>query len=491
MQEKEFERLVRERENQDLDFKAELPESKKLAQLVTALYNSRGGKIVLGAGDKTRELVGVKEPQKAEHRFVQVIRHWCKLDEEPRIEFVKHKNKDFIVFHCPKGRDTPYFVRGEHTPRVRIGSSNMPANKEEIARLYREGSSKSQDIYPVESASLADLNLEKVKTYLKKSKLTEQLDKDYLIELMLKEHFIVKESEEFIPTIAGILLFGKNPYLNLHHSEVKADRYVGDTRVEWLDREDLRGTLFEILEQTKRFFLKNMRTPAKVVGFKTVVRTEYPIEALREAIINALAHRDWHKQETIMIRMYNSFIEIVSPGELLRPLALEDIKKDEYVPETRNKVIAGVFNNLGIMDKRGTGFLRIRESLDKWNLPHPEFEERQGWFVIRFTNPNVEKIPKIDETGLNERQKKALEYLKTRGKITTKEYVALAKTTIITAKRDLLDLKKKKIVRFAGSPKTGYYCFFDDAVNDTVNDAVKKAGDRLAQETSQKGDENV
>jgi len=127
--EKEFEKLLEEKENKDIDFKLELPESNKVAQLVTALYNGRGGKIIIGVADETRKPVGLADAQKTENKFTQIIRHWCRLDEEPEIEFVKYKNKDFIVVHCPKGKDTPYFVRGEHTPRVRIGSSSMPANK--------------------------------------------------------------------------------------------------------------------------------------------------------------------------------------------------------------------------------------------------------------------------------------------------------------------------------------------------------------------------
>ena len=358
------------------------------------------------------------------------------------------------MIHCPKGKDTPYFVRGEHTPRVRIGSSNMPANKEEIARLYREGSSKSQDIYPVENANLDDMNLNSVENYLKKSELTKKLDKDYMIELMLKEYFVALENGKLIPTIAGILLFGKNTYLDMRHSEVKADRYVGDTRVEWLDRRDIRGTLFDIIKQTEKFFLRNMRTPAKVVGFKTEVRTEYPIGALREAVINALAHRDWHNQETILIRMYNSFVEIISPGELLRPITIDKIKRNDYMPKTRNKIIAGVLNNLEIMDKRGTGFLRIREDLEKWELPPPEFEEKQGWFIIRFRNPNVERVMDIDKFELNERQKKAVEYLQIKGKITRKEYIKTTGTTKTTAIRDLNELVNKGILLIKGS-KTG------------------------------------
>ena len=174
-------------------------------------------------------------------------------------------------------------------------------------------------------------------------------------------------------------------------------------------------------------------------------------------MINALVHRDWHKQENILIRMYNSFVEIWSPGELLRPLVIDDIKTNEYVPETRNKVIAGVFDNLEIMDKRGTGFLRIREDMDKWNLPCPEFEEKQGWFVIRFRNPYVEKIPEIDDTVLNDRQKKCVEYLKIKLEITTKGYMELTGASLRTAKRDLLDLKNKRIIKYVGSLKTGYY----------------------------------
>ncbi|MBA3064341.1 DNA helicase, partial [Candidatus Woesearchaeota archaeon] len=148
--------------------------------------------------------------------------------------------------------------------------------------------------------------------------------------------------------------------------------------VEWLDRKDIHGTLFEIIKLTEEFMLKNMRTPAKVIGFKTEFRTEYPVEALREAIINALVHRDWHSSNAILLRMFNSHIDIISPGELLRPLKISDIMKDDYIPKSRNKVLVEVLSKSGVMDKRGTGFLRIRESMRKWNLPNPEFIEKQG-----------------------------------------------------------------------------------------------------------------
>jgi len=159
--------------------------------------------------------------------------------------------------------------------------------------------------------------------------------------------------------------------------------------------------------------------------------------------------------------MYNSFVEIISPGELLRPLTIDEIKKDEYMPKTRNKIIAGVFNNLDVMDKRGTGFLRIREDLEKWELPPPEFEEKQGWFVIRFRNPNVERVIDTVKFDLNERQKKAIDYLKEHGKITRRDYMGAAGAAKTTAIRDLNELVNKGILVVKG-PKTGrgrYYTF--------------------------------
>ena len=314
MNEKEFEKLLKEKENKDIEFKLKLPDSRKVARLVSALYNTRGGKIIIGVEDKTGNPVGLKEPQETEHKFTQIIRHWCKLDEEPEIEFVKYAGKDFVVVHCPKGKDTPYFVRGEYTPRVRIGSSNMPANKEEIARLYREGSSKSQDIYPVENADLDDLDLDKIKKYFKESELTEQLDEKHLYNLLIKENFVARENKKLIPTLASIVLFGKHSWVNLPHTTILADRYQGTDMIKWIDKRELNGTIFELIDKTEKFFLENMKTAAWSKGFRTVHKTEYPIKALKEAVINALVHRDYYEREYIMIRMFDDRVEILSPG---------------------------------------------------------------------------------------------------------------------------------------------------------------------------------
>jgi len=457
------EELVKEKENKDLDFKLELPESKKAAQLVTAFYNSRGGKIILGVEDKSRKPIGIKEPQKTEHRFTQIIRHWCKFDEEPKIEFIKYKNKDLIIIHCPKGKDTPYFVRGESKPRVRIGSSNVVANKEEIARLYREGSSRSFDIETVPKADINDLNLKAIKQYLKESHLTNKLNEKHFFEVISKEGFVSynKNTREYVPTYAGILLFGKHPQINIPYSTILADRYKGIDMVEWIDKNEFNGNLFELIDKCENFFLRNMKTAAKAVGFRTEHKTEYPIDALKEALINALVHRDYLEKENIMIRMFDNRIEIISPGELLRPLTIENLENLNYKPKSRNKIIVDVFLRRKLMDKRGSGILRMREAMKEWKLPEPRFEENTGYFVITFKGPSRAEKPLDEEIlrDLNERQKKALSYIKDKGRITSGEYGKLNNVVKNTAYRDLMELLGKDIIKQKGIGRGIYYVF--------------------------------
>lgn len=459
MNENDFEKLLKERENKDLDFKLDLPKPDKIARLVVAFYNSRGGKIVFGVKDETREPVGLKDPQRTEERFTQSIRQYCRLDEEPEIEFVNYKNKEFIVAHCPKGKDTPYFVKGEHTPRVRIGSSNMPANREEIARLYREGSSKSQDVYPIENADLDDIDPDKIKEYFRESELTEQLDENHFYTLLKKENFVACENKKLVPTTAGILLFGKHPSINMSNVVMKVDRYKGNTITEWIDKQDLDGTIFEQIEGCIRFFKRNMRISAWSAETHTEHKTEYPIDALKEAVINALVHRDWNERKNILVRMFDDRVEVMSPGELLRPLTVETLRKHEYQPESRNKTITKVLARRGIMDERGTGILRIEQLMGEWGLEKPTYCEKDGWFVITFKGSEspVLEIPDKILIGLNKRQRKIIGYLRENKRINRSICMRVLEVSKNTAVRELSNLMEKNVIKREGIGRGIYY----------------------------------
>ncbi|MEA3229363.1 MAG: ATP-binding protein [archaeon] len=336
----------------------------------------------------------------------------------------------------------------------------MPADKEEIAKLYREGSSKSQDIYPVENATLDDLNLNKVKAYLKESRLAGQLDNAHFYNLLKKENFVAEIDDRLVPTIAGIVLFGKHPQINLPFTTILADRYLGVDMISWIDKREVNGTLFELIDQVEKFFLKNMKTAAWSEGFRTEHKTEYPITALKEAVINALVHRDYHEKENIMIRMFDNRIEIISPGELLRPLTIENLKKLDYKPKSRNKTLVDVLLRRKLMDKRGSGILRMKQAMNGWDLPNPEYKEDSGYFVIKFTGPYQKTTIKILEE-LNERQRIIINYLSLNKTVTNRQYCSVCKTDRVTAFRDLKELEKKGIILRKSKGRSLYYVFHE------------------------------
>jgi len=140
-------------------------------------------------------------------------------------------------------------------------------------------------------------------------------------------------------------------------------------------------------------------------------------------------------------------------GELLRPLTIENL---DYKPKSRNKIIVDVFLRRKLMDKRGSGILRIKEAMKEWKLPEPIFEENTGYFVIKFTGPYQETVIEYKEK-LNERQKIALNYLSKHKKIFRTEYSSLTECSIRTAFNDLQDLVAKKLVEQKGVGKYTYY----------------------------------
>ncbi|NOQ55384.1 MAG: DeoR family transcriptional regulator, partial [Nanohaloarchaea archaeon] len=152
------------------------------------------------------------------------------------------------------------------------------------------------------------------------------------------------------------------------------------------------------------------------------------------------------------------------------PLTIKNLENLDYTPKSRNKTIVDVLLRKRLMDKRGSGILRMKQTMTKWSLQKPKYSEKMGYFVIKFIGPYNETVLNISEK-LNERQKKAIQYLQIKRKITTKEYIIITKTSHRTAKRDLINLMEKQIIKRIGSTKTGNY-YLNGTVNGTVNGTI-------------------
>ena len=203
--------------------------------------------------------------------------------------------------------------------------------------------------------------------------------KDFLIKTL---KVVKEESGKICPTNAAILFFGKDPYEHISHHEIRIARFRGTTRSEFIDSQEIRGPIYKMLDEVEIFFKRNTRLANKIVEFKRVDIPEYPYEAIREAIINAIAHRDYKRRGApIMVAMFDDRVEVRNPGGLLPGL---NIKKLEGNHQTRNGVICKIFHETLDMEKFGTGIGKMKHLMKEHGLSSPQFSEEGDVFVVKF-----------------------------------------------------------------------------------------------------------
>jgi predicted HTH transcriptional regulator len=238
--------------------------------------------------------------------------------------------------------------------------------------------------------------------------------KDFLANTL---KILKKDNGDLHPTNAALLFFGREATEHISHHEIRIARFRGTDRMETIDSQEIKGHIYKMLGDVESFFKRNTRLANKIVEFKRVDIPEYPFEAIREAVINAIAHRDYNRRGApIMVSIFDDRIEVRNPGGLLPGL---NIKKLEGNHATRNEAICNIFHETMDMERFGTGIGKMKKYMKAHGLSDPEFSEEGDFFVVKFFGPGdkildlVPSIPEyrqtdLKELGLNERQIEAL-----------------------------------------------------------------------------------
>ncbi|NJE31490.1 DeoR family transcriptional regulator [Thermococcus sp. 18S1] len=430
--------LVERGENDGVEFK-ENPDIKKILIAVSAFANTHGGLIIIGVRDRDGKVVGVQIGKETLAKLANEIAQNTEPEVIPRLRVEKCGGKDVIVIEIDEHPVKPVMVRGRAYKRV--GNSNRKLTPKEISELFEESVGLSWDAYPVD-ATLDDVDLDKVKEFIRKVKLPSNDEVEALKKLRLIRNGKV--------TRALILLFGKNPQEFLSQAKVRVGRFRGS---EILDSVDIEGNLFEQVEETVNTIKKHM---SRRYVIKELVREEvwdYPLEAVREAVVNAVMHRDYRMPEEVQIKVLDDRIIFWNPGGLPVGLSEEDLYR-EHPSKPRNRLIAEVFHLAGYVEKWGSGTLRILKAFEEAKLPRPEFKEAFGGFQVVFYRDWLTE-ERLRELGLNERQVKAVLYVKERESITNREYREMFGVSKETAKRDLKELVDAGIFEKTGETGRG------------------------------------
>lgn len=332
------------------DFKERLESADELAKDLVCFANTDGGQLIIGVG-KDRRVVGVDDPDPL-NRFVDnVAFNNC----EPPISIIQEvlhaDEKSVVVINVPKGDQRPYRTN-KGLYYVRTTSGCRQASREELLRLFQATESLYYDETPLPRLSIADLDLDALDRYLETTGQAELIpDRKRLLRnwgLFSGEH----------PTIAGIILFGRDPQRHLPFAQINAARFPGtDTSGEPSDRKDLTGCLLDVINQAERFLHLHLRIPHEIRGFEPEPRPELPEEALREAIVNAVAHRDYTVHGPVRLFILDDRIEVHTPGRAPNTVDEEAMRAGVHV--VRNPRIYARLSDAGLVTRAGTGVRRI------------------------------------------------------------------------------------------------------------------------------------
>ena len=277
--------------------------------------------------------------------------------------------------------------------------------------------------------------------------------------------------DEFRATAAAYLLFGHRPATRFPHGEILADAY-DDVRATGRPKGQtgISAPLPLALDRALKFVDEHTFHPHRVVGLNNVRLDEYPAAALREVLVNAVAHRSYDDtSRKIFVRIFRDRIEVASPGYPPQPLTLAKLRRGGYRPCSRNPLIAQTLATLSVMEQRGTGFARMREAMLNHGLDEPKIEQQDGFFVVTLPGPNGNydrlRVPAVAagpvtpaiEAQLNERQKLIMARVLAAGAVTRGWCVAKFNIAKDTAGRDLKALTELGLLEAQGKGRAARY----------------------------------
>ena len=400
-------------ENATAEFKENF--DREVIETAAAFANTNGGVILIGVSDQ-REIRGITVGKET----LRDVSNRISQATEPRvvleIESVDMEGKSVLLIRIAECRIKPVSVKGVCYRRV--GNSNHVMSPQEIAQMHLNTVGQSWDQLLVTSAGIDDIADKKIEWYLTRRETTRNVAKPQDMSLTALLRNIDGLSDEETPTHAGILFFGKYPQRFFQNAQLRVVRFKGTSVTHpVIDRLDCSGALWEMVDAAEEFIRKNIRLLSLRTSksFQRDDKFEYPLEALREAIINALIHRNYQKHSDVRVFIFDNRVEIINPGTFP-----EGVSPDAPVHEPVNPILSQFMYDVGFIERYGSGIKMMKRLSEEWGNKEPRYELHPLETKIIFDSPIQEttfiEIDDISEQ-LNERQKNALFHVQKTGKL--------------------------------------------------------------------------
>lgn len=451
-----IENFVGAAESEILEWKSSLSQLNRIIETISAFSNTKGGTIIIGM-DGTGKTLGISIGKDTIEQITNKIISNTEPKIYPDISIRKFEEKNLIVIRVDK---YPYdIVLAFGRPYKRVGKSTIKVSKDEYKRKILETHKKELyfDGQICPEATIKDIDENKIKKFIEKARRERKLHLNDL--LSVKEILIrLKLMKNENLTNAAILLFAKNPQDFFIQSGIKAIRFKGtDVTGEMLDFKDVESDLISEVEGIENFIYQNISLKAWIEDGKIErqEKWEYPPKVIREALVNAIIHRDYRSTAKVQIRIFNDRIEFWNPGRLPEGWTIKTLKQQHF-SEPFNPLLARMFFWIKYIEEIGTGTNKIIEWSKEWGLPEPEFKiSGPSLFVtLRKSMLTEEYLKKL---GLGERENRIVRLLLKQEKITSGEIQGIYSVTRDTANRYLKRLINLNIIERKGKGRFVYY----------------------------------
>jgi len=453
----ELRALLADAPGQHLELLPEKATPRRLQETLAAFANADGGAVVVGAGSRGAP-AGLSEAAAARQRAIDLALAVDPPLVMPLPALVELDGTALLVVAVPAGLPHAYSLNGRFLQRV--GALNEPMAGAALRELLLSRGGGAFEAQPAEGATLDDLDPARVERYVRALGAGETPPAD----LLLSRGCARLVEGRLAPTHAGILLFGRDPQRFLPSAEILAIRYPGAEMSDEFIKEQIRGPLPDQIPRAAGFVGGAMPRLAHLSGVQREEREAYPPAAVREAIVNAVAHRDYAQRgDTIRLFVFSDRIECYSPGRLPGHVTVENMLRERF---SRNEVLVQVLSDLGFIERLGYGIDRMLALMGQWGLPAPVFEETPAGFRVTLRGPAglraAVALPhgagRWVHLGLNPRQERAMRFLEETGDITNRDLKALfPDVSDETIRRDLAELVSKNLLLKIGDKRATFY----------------------------------
>ncbi|MBI5657281.1 MAG: putative DNA binding domain-containing protein [Geobacter sp.] len=467
---------------------------RRLFETLSAFANRPGGGVLLFGLDETRafSLVGVGNA----HRLQEELTHVASAEMEPALRpvftvdeidgqtVVTAEMDEVPATQKPCHYKTAGLPKGAY---LRVGNTNRQMTDYEVFGYLSGRGQPTCDEEIVPGATLDDLDGALLDTYLdnlRRSRPRAGYLRGSREEALTRLRVLMQDGEVLRPTLAGLLMFGKYPQEYCPQLMITFVQYFGTTEEEktprgerFLDNRRFEGPISEMVAEAETYILGAMRKASLIKGVFRHDIPEYPQEALREALANAVAHRDYStyvRGSYVQVRMFADRLEIQSPGGLFGNVTIENLEEEQ---STRNARLMRMMEDMHVVENRGSGIKAMLHALRDANLEPPRFDDRRSSFLVSFRNHTLlspEAIAWLNQFAgvpLNDRQRLALVYLRQRDQITNADYRRLNHVEALRAGQELRELAQTGLVDQHSSGRWTHYTL-DDSFNRPVEETA-------------------